>query len=956
MINKNFRRTVLAVTLGSLMLGGCQITRTDTNNTASSVAGTVTSSGGAYDASVAAIQNTPSYEASSELPSADIPFDSFTLDNGLTVIVHEDRKAPVVAVNVWYAVGSKDEKVGRTGFAHLFEHLMFNGSENFDDEYFGPFERAGATDMNGTTNNDRTNYFQTVPTSALDMALWMESDRMGHLLGAVTQAKLDEQRGVVQNEKRQGESQPYGRMWSLVAQQTFPQGHPYSWSVIGSMEDLNAAELDDVHQWFKDYYGAANTVLVLAGDIDVATAKEKVSKYFGDIGAGKPLKKLDSWIAKRTGTKRQTMQDHVPANRVVKVWNTAEVGTPDADMLDLATDVLAGGKNSRLYQRLVYQEQLASSVVAFVYDRQAAGQVWVWADGKPGASMERIEAIIDEELARLLDDGPTAEELERIKFAKAASFVRSLERVGGFGGKSDQLASGQVYFDDPGFFRVQQQRLAEASPAKVRSAMRRWLSDGQFVLNIEPFPSYAKAEKGADRSKVPSVDQVPSVKLPALQNATLSNGLKVILAERHDIPTVKFDLLFDAGYAADPADRTGTASFAMAMLKEGTESMDALALSAQLERLGTKLSSSASVDTSAISLDTLSVNLAPSLALMSDVLLNPAFSDEEIERKRGLWIEKIRKEKSQPVSMALRTLPPLLYGKDHAYGKPLTGSGTTDAIKALKRGDLVSYHQTWLRPDNASLVVVGDTTLAQLLPLLEEQLVSWKAPAEVKPTKRLANAAAADKPRVFLIDKPDSPQSTILAGQLAPSGMDEAYLVNNVMNTIIGGSFTARLNMNLREDKHWAYGAYTIDMALKGQSALMAYAPVQTDKTTESIREVLKELTDYIGDKPATAEELSKVKANKTRKQAGAYETKQALSSAIGNMLTMERDEQSLTRYSERVNNISLDEVRQASREIITPDTLTWVIVGDLSKIEQGVRALNLGEVVILDEDGQPQS
>ena len=916
-------KTLTAVAVTTVLLGGCQSTSSANNTTAVS---------------------------QSQFPEVKVDYETFTLDNGLTVVVHEDRKAPIVAVNVWYAVGSKDEKPGKTGFAHLFEHLMFNGTENYDDEYFGPFERAGATEMNGTTNNDRTNYFENVPTPALDM-LWMESDRMGHLLGAVTQEKLDEQRGVVQNEKRQGEAQPYGKAWSYIAEQTFPEGHPYSWSVIGSMEDLNAATLDDVHQWFKDYYGAANAVLVLAGDIDVETAKEKVTKYFADIGPGKPLKKQEAWVAKRNETKRATMEDRVPAARVYKVWNTAQMGTADSEYLELFADILANGKNSRLYERLVYEEQIASSVGAFQYGRTLAGQFMITADAKAGVELEQIEAIINEELERLINEGPTQAELQRTKFSNTANFVRRAEKVGGFGGKSDILASGAVYHDNPGFYAQEMEWTKQATVSDVQNAAQQWLSSGDFVLNVVPQPNYTAQETDADRSELPNVGDLPQLELPEVEQFTLSNGLDVYLAQRTDTPTIEMSLVFDSGYASDVGGKLGTASYTMSMLKEGTESLSSLELSERLESLGTNLNASASLDSSRISMDTLSVNFAESLGLMNDVLQNPAFSEEEIERKRSNWIEGIRKEEARPQTQALRVLPGLMFGDGHAYSQPLTGSGTVESIKSLTRDDLVEHAQTWLRPDNAKLVIVGDTTVEQAKSLLEEQFASWQAPATPKPEKTLDASAASDENRVFLIDKPGTPQSLIIAGQLAPSGQVDNADTVDVMNTILGGSFTSRLNMNLREDKGWSYGARSIWLDNEGPGLLMALAPVQTNKTQESIQEIVKEFTQYEDDKPATDDELAKVKANKTAKLPGAYETKGALLGGLVSTFNKGKDVEYLESYGQRINAITLDDIQQSADKVLTPNAMTWVIVGDLAEIEDKVRELNLGEVTILQSD-----
>ena len=400
------------------------------------------------------------------LPAApEITFETFVLPNGLTVVVHEDHKAPIVAVNVWYHVGSKNEKVGKTGFAHLFEHLMFNGSEHFNNDYFKALEKVGATDLNGTTNEDRTNYFQNVPASALDYALFMESDRMGHLLAAIDQAKLDEQRGVVQNEKRQGDNQPYGKVHYLISENVYPAGHPYSWTVIGSMEDLQAASLDDAREWFKTYYGPNNAVLVIAGDVSTADVKAKVERYFGDIPPGPPIAKHTAWVAKMKGTKRGVLQDRVPQARVYMVWNTPQWGAPESALLDIAADVLAAGKSSRLSKRLVYDDQVATDVFAMQSENEIGGNFVIQATAKPGGDLAAVEKAIHEELARLIKVGPTADELSRVKMQYFASFTRGIERIGGFGGKSDILALSMVYGGDPAFYKT---RLAARRPRRPK--------------------------------------------------------------------------------------------------------------------------------------------------------------------------------------------------------------------------------------------------------------------------------------------------------------------------------------------------------------------------------------------------------------------------------------------------------------------------------------------------------
>ncbi|MCY7353741.1 MAG: insulinase family protein, partial [Lysobacter sp.] len=504
----------------------------------------------------------------------DIPYEQFTLPNGLRVIVHTDRKAPIVAVNIWYHVGSKDEPAGRSGFAHLFEHLMFQSSENNPGEFFAPFKQVGVTDQNGTTNSDRTNYFQNVPTTALDMALWMESDRMGHLLGAIDQKLLDEQRGVVQNEKRQGENQPYGQVWDELGKAMYPVGHPYHHSTIGSMADLNAASLDDVKNWFRTWYGPNNAVLVLAGDIDVATAKQKVAKYFGDIPAGPTMAQPKVDVAALMKSTRATMTDAVPQARIYRLWNVAQTGTRDADQLQLFSQVLGGSKSSRLDKRLLHTDKLVDNVSTGALVSQLGSNFLITADVKQGVDPAKVEAIIDEELQRLLKDGPTATEVEQARTVFQAGFVRGIERIGGFGGKADALAECAVYEGDPGCFRDSLKNIATSSAADVKAVGNKWLSKGSHTLVVVPGERKAITEDAAvtpaslalpaadakytvtasdiDRTQgVPKTESFPDLKFPSLQRATLKNGTQLILAERHDIPVVQMSYEFKGGFTAD---------------------------------------------------------------------------------------------------------------------------------------------------------------------------------------------------------------------------------------------------------------------------------------------------------------------------------------------------------------------------------------------------------------------
>jgi zinc protease len=883
----------------------------------------------------------------------EIPFDEFHLANGLRVIVHEDHKAPIVAVTIWYHVGSKNEVPGKTGFAHLFEHLMFNGSENHNDEYFKPLEEVGATNVNGTTDFDRTNYFETVPTTALDLALWLESDRMGHLVGAIDQKKLDEQRGVVQNEKRQGDNAPYGKAFETIITNLFPPGHPYSWETIGSMEDLNAASLDDVKKWFETYYGPNNATLVLAGDIDLATAKDKVQRFFGDISPGPPLIHRQRFIPAAPPASRIVMQDRVPEARIYKVWLAPEWISDESTYLQLADYVLTSGKSSRLYQRLVYQDQIATDAGAFAMDDEIAGAYIVYATAGPGQDLGKVERALDEELARFLAQGPMRTELERAKTEIRASFIRGVEQVGGFRGKANILAENAVFGGRPDFYKHSLELLHTATPQQVVTTARNWIKGTPLVLVVQPFPEQlAPSGGGADRSKLPTPTSFPEAPFPTLSQATLANGMRLIVAERHAVPVVQFSLQLNAGFAADQFAAPGVANMTMEMLDEGTSSMDALKIDDSLARLGADLNAGANLDFSVVSLSALKENLDASLAIYADVILNPSFSPTELERLKRLQLSDIQQEKNRPTSMALRVLPHLLYGEGSAYSLPMTGSGTEQSVAAINREDLVAYHGAWFKPNNATLIVVGDTTLAEIKPKLESLFARWQ-PGEV-PVKKLPQVAPPEHSRVYLVDRPGSPQSMIIAGQLVPAKNRTDDIAIDAMNDILGGAFTSRINMNLREDKTWSYGASTTIVDTQAQRPFLAIAPVQADKTAPAMREIQKEIEQFVGPRVATEMEVATAKRQSTLTLPGRWETARAVARDIAALVRFKLPDDYWNDYAALVDRLTVGEVDAAAKRLLHPDRLTWVVVGDRKAIEADVRALGLGEVTIVDADGNP--
>lgn len=883
----------------------------------------------------------------------DIPYKKFILENGLTLLVHEDHKAPIAAVNIWYHVGSKNERQGKTGFAHLFEHLMFNGSENYNDDYFKAVEPIGATNLNGTTNNDRTNYFQTVPVSALDRILFLESDRMGHLVGVIDTARLNEQRGVVQNEKRQGENQPYGKAYTLIEENGWPRGHPYSWTVIGSMEDLNAASLDDVKDWFKTYYGPANAVLVIAGDVKTDDIRQRVERYFGDIPSGPPLAKHQSWPAKMIGDHRQVMQDRVPQSRLFKIWNLPEFANADEVYLAMAFDILGSGKSSRLYKRLVYKDRIASDVDAGVDDREIASQAYIQTTAQPGGDLAAVERVQDEEMRRFVANGPTVDELNREKTQRRAAFIRGLERVGGFGGKSDVLAQGMVYHGDPETYKAVQKRIATATGDDLRSAMKRWLTDGSYALEVHPFPEYETIASTVDRKKLPDVAPPPAAPLPIADRATLANGMKVVLSRRNAVPVVRIALNVDGGYSADDPKKPGVAGMTMQMITEGTSSRSALQIADALASLGVNLDASGDLDQVHVNMTSLTDKLDPALALFADVVLHPAFPQSDLDRVKQITLANIKQEQVDPFSMGLRVLPLLLYGSGHAYGQPLTGSGTESSVRGVTRNDLVTFHENWFKPNHATLIAVGDISMAELTTKLDKAFGAWK-PGET-PSKNVPAVARKDNTSVFILDRPGADQSIVLAAQLIAPKANGDEIPFQLFNNAFGGAFVSRINMNLREDKHWSYGAFSFPIDARGQRMWMVMAPVQTDKTKESLSEVVRELRTAVADRPLTTAEINDAKDRQIKRLAGRWEAGASVASALGEIETYGLPKDYYTTYADVVRNASDAQVNAAARKFVSPSQLVWVVIGDRAKIEAGIRSLNLGQIQILDADGHPK-
>ena len=979
-----------------------------------------------------------------------IKFTETSLANGLRVILHEDHSTPIVAVNIWYHVGSKNEVPGRTGFAHLFEHMMFQGSKHYDNDYFIPLQEAGGT-LNGSTNSDRTNYWEVVPSNFLELALWLESDRMGYLLDALTEEKLANQRDVVKNEKRQNyDNRPYGLVGERLASAMYPPGHPYRWLTIGSMEDLDAASLEDVSDFFRRFYTPNNASLVIAGDFSAEEALSLVEKYFGPIKRGPAVEPVVAPTPRIEREIRMTMEDRVSLPRIYMSWHGVPAWARDDSELDTLSTVLAGGKGSRLYQALVYEQQLAQDVTAFNNSRELGGQFQIVATARPGKTSEELEQAINAQLEKLKRDAPpTGEEMERAFNARESSFVYSLQTIGGFGGRSDQLNQYAVFLGDPGYFHQDLLRYRGVTSEDVSRVANSYLTDGRLILTVVPgaradlekkkTTTGAPAPAGPSNALAPPAQQTPgptipgaqstaapplstgttvdvgpivagqsapvgpaagarqqtraeaaattpagaappaatahtaphekhdeqaqpvglyappkaqpdpSFALPSIQRRTLSNGLEVVMVEHHDLPVVTLNMVLKTGAAADPLDASGLASITSALLDEGTRRRSALDISNELAAIGARLGTGADWDLSGVSVLTVARHLERALDIFTDVLTNPAFPERELELQRASRLTTIMQRRDNPQDIAGVVYASLLYGRQHPYGHAIIGD--EESVRAVTNSNIKSFYETYYRPNNATLIVVGDVGPDTLVPQLERAFAGWER--AIVPPVQIAAPPERDRAALYLVDKPGAAQSILVIGQVGPSRSTPDYFPLLLMNMMLGGQFTSRLNLNLREDKGYTYGARTFFDYRRGPGPFAASTSVQTAVTKEAIEEILKELRGIRGEVPITEAELEFSKQAVIRGFPRSFETPEQIANRLADVVLYDLPDDYFNHYIDNIRNVSREAVADVARRYLDPSKMVILVVGDRQAIEPGLRSLDeIGPTLTLQEQG----
>jgi zinc protease len=892
-------------------------------------------------------------------PASDVPkisFEKYTLPNGLQVILHVDHKLPMVHVNNWYHVGSKNERIGRSGFAHLFEHMMFEGSKDANAKYFSFIEKAGANlfegGVNGTTSEDRTNYFESVPSGSLEYVLWLESDRLATLTDVLTKEKLDNERDIVKNERRQGlENEPYGRWYTLVQENLFPYAHPYAHTVIGSPEDLTAASVEDVKEFFKTHYTPNNLSLAITGDFDVAEAKRLVAKYYGPIPPGPALDRPKHWVPVLTAEKILEVKDHVPQERTYFAWPSPAFFDPGDAELDLTSLILSDGLSSRLNKSLVYDKQLCSDVVSFQNSEEMAGAFILWATARPGASLSQVEQTVTDEIALLAKDGPTAEELNRAKTKWEFQYITGLERIGGFGGKADLLNTYNTFLGDPDKFAADVQRHRAVTAEGLRQIAAQWLDTRNRVLvRFHPETSSAETAAAIDRSKQPELGVDRPFQAPQVKSAKLENGMQVLVVERRDLPKVTVTLVTRAGSVDDPAGKEGLASFEIATIKRGTKTKKALEIDDALGDLGTSLEGSTYLEYSTLNFEVLQRNLAPALAVVSDVVRNPSFPPDEVDREKKKRLDMLAQDENEPNSIAARVALTLAFGRSHPYGHSATGFPST--VEKLTSEDLSRFHDTYWKPGGSALILVGDISLADATDLAHRHFGSWSggtAPAVTIPPPQPVGPG-----KVFMVNHPDAAQTVVTQILPGPARRSLDYYALTLADAVWGGAAGARLGTNLREQKGYSYGVFSFPRAYSKYGSWRASGGVQTNKTKESLVEFEKELKYIAGEKPVSEKELTDAKHVRIRGYAQQFEAMSRVAEQITSLWVAGLPLTELQREPDELQKATLDSVNAAARKYAAPSGATLLLVGDLSKVEAGVRELNLGEAVILDPEGRP--
>ena len=879
-----------------------------------------------------------------------IAFEKHKLSNGMDVILHEDHTIPIVAVNVWYHVGSKNEEVGRTGFAHLFEHVMFEGTKHHQRSHFEPLQKAGAN-LNGSTTTDRTNYWEDVPSNYLELALWLEADRMGFLLDGLDQQKFDVQRDVVKNERRQSyENRPYGMAHHHLQPALFPLPHPYHWMTIGSQEDLDAASVEDVKEFFQRFYGPSNASVAIAGDFHSAEALELVSKYFGDLPPGESVPRIGRQDSLLSGRIDIEMSDKVTLPRLYIAWPAPPEGHPDDAPLELYQAVMSDGLSSRLHRSLVYEKQIAQHAFVRYVPSEIAGQLLVQVTAAEGHSLGEVEAAVEAELENIHRNPPTDEEIARSKNRIEATHFRQLARIGGFGGRADQLNHFNIIESNPDLINTSLDRCLAVEREDILRVAETYVSDNQVRLRVLPETPLSAAVTTVDRNIMPPPSKEPTFTPPLPVRDRLPNGMGVTVVEQTGMPIVAFGVLIGTGASADPADLPGLSGLVGDMLPEGAAGKSSQQIANDFEFIGARLSVDTRREYSMLSTETLTRHWGSALEMMAEVLLSPDFPQHELDRLRREHLTDLRRSKDEPNVIAERLIAGLVYPSASGYAHPI--SGTETSVQAITRDHLVGQFGRSYRPDNAHLLVVGDVDREEVMRRASAVFGSWSSPDF--PVDGSENDELTDSPAtIYLVDRPAAPQSVIRAAHSLVPRRHPDYFPLLLANYSFGGQFSARLNQNLRQDKGYSYGYMSSIQWNRRPSTLIAGGSVQSNATGESVHETIKEFQEVSGERPITAEELSNAKDGLLRAYPASFERP---ASVLGQLVAMEQlglPDDYFRSVRPALEAVTLDDIHRVSSTHIRPGNLQILVVGDRASVEGPLAEQGL-RIVHLTEDGEP--
>ncbi len=907
--------------------------------------------------------------AASSSATPTIKFEKYTLPNGLVVILSEDHRLPLVSTNIWYHVGPANELPGRTGFAHLFEHMMFEGSKHVPGNgHIRYLEGAGSSDLNGTTDFDRTNYFETLPSNQLELALWLESDRMGYLPDQLDQASLTNQQDVVRNERRQSiENSPYGIVEEAVFHNLFPKAHPYYADVMGSHADIQAAKIEDVRNFFKLYYAPNNASLAIVGDFDSARAKQLVEKYFGPLKRGAPVPKIAAVTPPVTSERRAVIHDQVELPRVYEAWLTSPIFKPGDALADLSSDILGGGKSSRLYKKLVYEKQIALDV-SVSQNSLILGSVFeIAVTARPGHTAEEIEKAVDEEVAAFRKDGPTPAELERAQNGVETRIIQGLERLGGFGGVADRLNEYNHYLGTPDYLAQDLGRYRKATVASIRGFAQEQLKPSSRVVvhgipgkpDLGPdVPTPKTQQKGKNtggeavnvdaawRANPPLAAPAAHLNLPVPEIFKLGNGLTVVYNYRPGLPVVAASLVFNTGSGANPIDKPGLASFTANMLQQGTTTRNATQIADEVALLGATLTSGANMDGSSAGTSALSKNFSGALDLVADIVLHPAFPPDEVERRRAARLAGLANDRGNPNVVVSRAGVAALFGPHHPFGYDNTG--TEESNKAMSREDMMNFWKTNYVPNNAALVVAGNISLDELKTLAEKKFGAWKSGDAARPQ---IGVPETTKARIAIVDRPGAQQTMVRLLQLGVGRATPDYAALEVMNSELGGLFSSRINLNLREEHGYTYGASSAFVYRRSQGYFLTGGGIRTDATAPAVTEMFKEIRRMV-DTRMTAEELALAKDSQARSLPGLFEASSEAAGALAEIFLYDLAPDYYAKLPSRLSAVSATDAETAARKYLHPDQMILICVGDRAKIEPELMKLDLGAIEIRDADG----